>query len=181
MGKEIKLSLFIQHNTIHILVQSPSPVQLFMTLWTVACQTSLSFTISWSLPKFMSIESVMLSTHLILCCLILLLPSIFQSISVFSNESTLHIKWLKYWSVSFSISSSNEYSRFISFKIGLISLLSKGLSRVFYNTTVQKHQFLGVLPSLWSSSHLYMITRKTIALTIQTIVGKVMSLIFNTV
>ena len=119
-------------------VQSLGRVWLFATPWTTACQASLSITNSWSLLKLMSIESVMPSSHLILCRPLLLLPSIFPSIRVFSNESALHIRWPKYWSFSFSISPSNEYSGQISFRIdGLISLQSKGLSRVFSNTTVQ--------------------------------------------
>ena len=96
-------------------VQSLSHVQLFATSWTAARQASLSITNSRSLPKFMSIDSVMPSNHLILCRPLLLLPSIFPSIRVFSNESALHIRWPKYWSFSFSISTSNEYSRLISF------------------------------------------------------------------
>ena len=94
-----------------------SHVQLFATPWTAACQDSLSFTIYWSLFKLMSIESVMPSNHLILCCHLLLLPSMFPSIRVFSNESALCIRWSKYWSFSFSISPSNEYSVLISFRI----------------------------------------------------------------
>ena len=104
----------------------------------------LSFTISWSLLKLVSIESVMPSYHLILCCPLLLWPSMFPSIRVFSNESALHITWSKYWSFSLSISPSNKYSGLISFSSGLtgwISLLSRGLWRVSSNTTVQKHQF----------------------------------------
>ena len=96
-----------------------------------------SITNSWSLLKLMFIEYVMPSNHLILCRPLLLLPSIFPNIRVFSNESVLHIRWPKYW--SFSISPSNEYSRLISFRIGWISLQSTGLSRVFSNTTVQNH------------------------------------------
>ena len=134
-----------------VAVQSLIRVQLFVTPWTAACQASLSFTISRSLLKLMSIESVMPSNHLILCHPLLLLPSIFPSIRVFSNESALHIRWPKYW--SFSISPSNEYSELISFK--MISLQSKGLSRVFSNITVQKHQFFGTQPSLQSSSHIH--------------------------
>ena len=95
-------------------VQSLSCVQLFATPWTAACRASLSFTNSWSLLKLMSIESVMPSTHLILCHPLLVLPSIFRSIRVLSNESVLHIRWPKYWSFSFNISPSNEYSRLIS-------------------------------------------------------------------
>ena len=99
-----------------IVVQLLSHVRLFATPWTAACLTSLSVTISWSLLKLMSIESVMPSNHLILCCPLLLLPSIFPSIRVFSNESALRVRWPKYCSFSFSISPSNEYSGLISFK-----------------------------------------------------------------
>ena len=109
-------------------VQSLSPVQLFATPWTAAHQASLSITNSQSLPKLMSIESVMPSNHLFLCCPLLLLPSIFPSIRVFSNKSALHIRWPKYWSFSFSISLSNEYSGLISFRIDWLDLLAvKGL------------------------------------------------------
>ena len=124
-----------------------------MTPWTVAQQASLSFTISGSLPKVMSIELVMPSNHLILCRP-LLLPSVFPSFRVFSNKSVLHIRWSKYWSFSFSISPSNEYW----FPLGLtdlISLQSKGLSSVFSSTTVEKHQFFGTQPSLWSYSNIH--------------------------
>ena len=107
--------------------------------------------------KLMPMESVMPSNYLILCYLLLLPPSIFPSIRIFSNESTLCIRWPKHWSFSFSISSSNEHSGLISFLglIGLISLKPKGLSRVFSNTTVQKHQVFGAQPSLWSNSHIH--------------------------
>ena len=119
-------------------------------------QASLSFTITQSLLKLMSIELVMPSIHLILCRPLLLLPPIFPSIRVFSSVSALHIRWPKDWSFSFSISLSNEYSGFISFiNPGLISLQSKGLSRVFSSTTVQKYQFFGAEPSLWSSAHIH--------------------------
>ena len=104
-------------------VQSLSRVQLFVTLWAVARQASLSITNSWSLLKLMSIKLVMSSNHLILCCPLLLQPSIFPSIRVFSNESVLHIRWPKDWSVSFSISPSNEYSGLISFRIDWFCLL----------------------------------------------------------
>ena len=105
--------------------------------------------LSWSLLIFFSIESVMPSNHLILCHPLLLLPSIFLSIREFSSESVLHIRWLKNWSFSFSISPSNEHSGLISFRIHwLISFQSKGLSRVFSNTTVQKHQFFDAQLSL---------------------------------
>ena len=117
------------------------------TPWTAACQTSLSLTISRSLLKLI-LESIMLSSHLTLCCHLLLLPSIFPSIRIFSNESDLHIRWPKDWNFSFSISPSNEYSGLISFRwTGWISLQSKELSRVFSNT-VQKHQFFGPQLSL---------------------------------
>ena len=112
-----------------------------------------SLTISRSLPKFMSVVLVMPSSHLILWCPLLLLPSIFPSIRDFSSESAVRVRWPKYWSFSFSISPSNKYSGLIFLKIGLISLLCKGLSGVFSSTTVQRHQFFGILSSLWSSSH----------------------------
>ena len=125
-----------------ISVQSLSRVQLFATPWTAARQASLSITNSWSPPKPMSIELVMPSNHLILCQPLLLLPSIFPSIRVFSNESVLCIRWPKYWSFRFNISPSNEYLGLISLGwTAWISLQSKGLSRVFSITTVQKHQF----------------------------------------
>ena len=117
-------------------VQSLSHVQHFVIPWTVACQAFLSITNSRSLPKLMSIESVMSCNHLILCCPLLLPPSILPSIRVFFNELALHIRWPKYW--SFSSSPSNEFPLGLTF---WISLQSKGLSRVFSNTTVQKHQF----------------------------------------
>jgi len=123
-------------------VQSLSHVQLFAIPWTAAHQASLSFANSRSLLKLISIESMMPSNHLILCHSLPLLPSIFPSIRVFSNESARRIRWLKYWCVSFSIRPYNEYSGLISFRIDWLDLLlSKGLSRVFSNTTVQKHQF----------------------------------------
>ena len=105
-------------------VQSLNHVWLFATPWTVACQASLSITNSWSLPKLMSIESVMPSNHLILCHPLLLLPLIFPSIRVFSSESALHIRWPKYWSFSFIISASNEYSGLISFSMDWLDLLA---------------------------------------------------------
>ena len=112
-------------------------------------QASLSITNSQSLPKLMSIQSVMPSNHLILSRPLLFLPSVFPSIRVFSSESVLHIRWPKCWSFSFSISPYNEYSVLISFRMDWLDLLqSKGLSRVFSNTTVQKHQFFGTQLSL---------------------------------
>ena len=116
-------------------VQSLSHVWLFATPWTSARQVSLTFTIPRSLLKLMSIELVMTSNYLILCPPLLLLPSIIPSIKIFSNESTFHIRWPKYWSFSFSISPSNEYSGLIYLRLtGLISLLPKGLSRIFSDT-----------------------------------------------
>ena len=123
-------------------VQSFSRVQLSVTPLTAALQASLSITNSQSLLKLMSIESVMPTNHLILCHPLLFPPSILSNIRVFSNKSLLHIRWPKYWTLSFSISRSNEYSGLFPLGLsGWISLLSKGLSRVFSNTTVQKHQF----------------------------------------
>ena len=136
-------------------VQSLSRVQLFATPWTATRQASLSITTSWSLLKLRSIESVMPSNHLILCCH-LLLPSIFPNIRLFSNESILHIRWPKYWSFSFNISPSNEHTGLISFRMDWLDLLAvKGLSRLFSNTTVQKHQFFGAQPSSQSNSHIH--------------------------
>ena len=130
-------------------VQSLSHVRLFATPWTAARQASLSITNSLSPPKPMSIELVMPSNHLILCRPLLLLPSIFPSIRVFSNESALPIRWPKYWSFSFSSSPSNEHPGLISFRMDWLDLLAvKGLSWVFSNTTVQKHQFFGAQLSL---------------------------------
>ena len=136
-------------------VQSLSRVQLFATPWIAACQASVSITNSWSLPKLMSIESVMPSSHLIFCHPLLLLPSIFASIRVFSNELALYIRWPKYWSFSFNISPSNVHWSPLGWT-GWISLQSKGLSRVFCNTTVQKHQLLSTQLSLYSNSHIHL-------------------------
>ena len=114
----------IHHNVKFSSVQSLSHIQLFVTSWTAACQATLSIINSWSLLKLMSIELVMLSNHLILCCPLLLLPSITPSIRVFSNESGLHIRWPSYWSFSFSISFSNEYSGLISFRMDSLDPLA---------------------------------------------------------
>ena len=135
-------------------VQSLSHVRLFVTPWTAAHQASLSITNSRSLLKLISIKLVMPSNHLILCCP--LLPSVFPSISVFSSESLLCIRWPKYWSFSFSISPSSEYSGLISFRIDWLGLLAvQGTLTVFSNTTVQKHQFFGAQLSLQSNSQIY--------------------------
>ena len=132
-----------------------SCVRLFVTPWTAAWQASLSITNSRSLLKLMSIKSVMPSNHLILCLPLLLPPSIFPSIRVFSSDSVVCIRWPKYWSFSFSISPSNEYSGLISFRIDCLILLSKGLLRLFSNTTTQKDKFLSAQLSLWSNSHIH--------------------------
>ena len=138
-------------------VQLLSLVQLFLTPWAAARQASLShITNSPGSLKLMSIQLVMPSNHLILCHPLLLLPSILPSIRVFSSESVLHIRWPKYWSFSFIISPSKEYSGWFPLGwTGLISLQSKGLSRVFSNTTVQKHQFFSTQSSLWPNSHIH--------------------------
>ena len=123
-------------------VQSLSHVQLSATPWTAACQASPSITISRSLLKLMSIELVMPSNHLMLCHPLLLLPSIFPSIRVFSNESVPHIRWPKYWTFSFSISPSNEHSGLISFRIDWLDLLAvQRTLKSLPSTTVRKHQF----------------------------------------
>ena len=136
-------------------VKSLSHVWLFTTPWIAARQASLSITNSWSLPRLMSIKSVMPSNHLILCHPLILPPSIFPSVKVFCNESVLHTRWPKYWRFSFSISPSNDYSGLISFRMDWISLQSKGLSRVFSDTIVQKHRFFSTQLSLWSNSHIH--------------------------
>ena len=131
-----------------------SHARLLATPWTAACQASLFFTISQSLFKLISIEPVMQSNHLILGHSLFLLPSIFPSIRVFSNELALHIRWPKYW--SFSISPSNEYSGLIYFRIDWFdSMLSKGLSRVFSSTIVWRYQFFGTQSFWLSSSHIH--------------------------
>ena len=145
-----KMFLFFSLEVLRISVQfSHSVVSDSGTPWTAACQASLSITNSRSLPKLTSIESVMPSNHLILCHPLLVLPSIFPNIRVFSNESALCIRWPKYWSFSFNIRPSNEYSDWFPLWLtGLISLQSKGLSGVFSNSTVQKHQSFGAQLSL---------------------------------
>ena len=137
-------------------IQLLSCVQLFVTPWTAARQASLSITNSWSLLKLMSIESVMPSSHLVLCHPLHLLPSIFPSIRGFSNESALYIRCPKYWSFSFKISPSNEHPGLISFRMDWLDLLEgMGLSRVFSNITVQKHQFFSTQLSSLSNSHIH--------------------------
>ena len=137
-------------------VQSLSRVRLFATPWIAARQASLSITISQSSLRLMSFESVMPSSHLILGRPLLLLPPIPPNIWVFSHESTLRMRWLKYWSFSFSIIPSKEIQGWSpSDWTGWISLQSKGLSRVFSSTTVQKHQFFDARPSSPSNSHIH--------------------------
>ena len=158
-------------------VQSLSRVQLFVTPWTAARQTSLSITNSQNLPKLMSVELVMLFYHLILCHLLLLLPSIFPSIKAFSNESLLCIRWPKYWSFSFNISPCSEHPGLISFRMDWLDLLTiQGtLESLQHNSSeasiLQCSAFFTV-----QLSHPYMTTGRTTALTF---VGKVMSLLFN--
>ena len=132
---------------------SPLVISDSVTPWTAACWASLSFTISQSLLKFMSIESVIPSNHLTLCYPLLLLPSIFPSIRVFSSERAFLIRWPKYWSFSFSISPFSEYSGLISFRIDWLDLLAvQGtLKSLLPSTTIGKHQFFGTWPCLWSN------------------------------
>ena len=127
----------------------PKQCSTFVTPWTAAHQASWSITNSWSLPKLMSVESVMPSNHCILCCPLLLLPSIFLSIRVFSNESVLHISWPKYWSFSFNISPSNERSGLLSFRMDWLDLLAvQGTLNCLLQHHSSKHQFSGVQLSL---------------------------------
>ena len=162
--------------TLYCVPQSLSCIQLFVTLWTAACQASLSLTISQSLLKFMSIESVMPSNHLILCHPLLLLPSIFHSISVFSNESALHIRWPKYWSFTFIISPSSEYSGWISFRIDWYDLLGvQGtLKSLLQHHSSKASILLCSAFFMVQLSHPYMVTRKTIVLTLWIFVSKLM-------
>ena len=153
--------------------------QLFASPWIAARHASLCITNSRSLLKLLSIDLVMPSNHLVLCRPLLL--SVFPSIRVFSSEWVLRVRWPKYWNLTFNISSSVNIQDWFSLGLtGLISLQSKGLSRGFSSTTVQKHQFFGRSAFFMIQlSHLYMITGKTIALTRQTFVGKVIPLLFK--
>ena len=176
------------HGQIHrpsllVIIHSPLVliVRLFAPPWTAARQASLSFTIAWSLLKLMSIELVMPPNHLILCRPLQLLPSVFPSSRVFSNESTLRMRWPKYWSFSFSISPSNEQPGLISFRMDWMDLLEvQGTLK----SLLQHHSSKASI--LWRSacfvvqlSHPYMTIGRTIALSRWTFVGKVMSLLFN--
>ena len=177
--KRSKFILLIKVNISSL--QSLSHVQFFATPWTASHQASLSIHNSWSLLKLMSIESVISSNHLVLCHPLLFLPSIFPSIRVFSNESSLHIRWPNYWSFSFSISPSNKYPRLISFRIDWFDLLAV---QETLNSLLQHHSSKGSILQcsaffIVQLSHPYMTTRKTIVLTRWTFVGKVMSLLFN--
>ena len=162
-------------------VQSLSHVWLFVTLWTAACQASLSFTSSWSLLKLMSIELVIPSNHLILCHPLLLLPSVFPSIRVFSNDSALHIRWPKYWSFSFNISPSNEHPGLTSFRMDWLDLLA---AQGTLKSLLQHHSAKASVLQCSSFfivqlSYPYLTTGKPIALTRRNFVDKVMSLLFN--
>ena len=128
---------------------------LFVTPWTASIPGLPVHPNSWSLLKLMSIELVMPSNHLILCCPLLFLPSISPNLMVFSNESPLHIRGPKCWSFSFTISPSNEHPGLISFRMGWLDLLAGRLSKVFSNTTVQKHQCSGAQLSSQSNSHIH--------------------------
>ena len=163
------------------LVQLLSHLQLIATPWTTACQAFLSNTNSQSLLNLMSIESVMPSNHLIFCLLLLLLPSTFPSIRVFSNESALHIRWPKYWSFSYNISPSNEHSRVISFRMDSLDLLAVQetlkslLQHHSSKASILQHSAFFIV----QLSYPYITSGKTITLTRRTFVGKVMSLLFN--
>ena len=148
-------------------VQLLSGVRLFATPWTAVCQASLSIINSWSLLKFMSIESVMPYNHLMLCHPLLLLPSIFPSIKIFSSESALHIRWPKYWSFSFNISPSNEYTGLISFRMDWLDLLAvQGTLKSLVQHDSSKASNLWPLAFfIVQLSHPYMTTGKTIGLT----------------
>ena len=166
--------LYCSSNNKPTVVQSLSPIQLLVTLWPAACQASLSFTISRSLLKLMSIESVMPSNHFILCRPLLLLPSVIPSIKVFSNEAALHIRWPNYWSFSLNISPSNEHSGLISFKMDWLDLLAvQGtlkslLQHHSSKASILQHSAFFIV----QISHPYMPTGKTIALTRRTWLAK---------
>ena len=176
-GNDMKCQIIISRKHIHLshkLIKLLSRVRLFATPWPAACQVSLSITNSRSLPKLMSNELVMPSNHLILFCPLLLLPSIFPNIRVFSNEAALCMRWTKYWSFNFNISPSNEHPELISFRMDWLDLLAvEGTLK----SRLQHHSSKASI--LWCSaffivqlSHPYMTTGKTIALTRQTFVDK---------
>ena len=175
-------SVFISGDSVFVVVALLlSRVPLLVIPWTVACRTSLSFTISQSLLRFMSIKSMMLANHLILCHLLLLLPSIFPSIRVFCSEPAYGTISPKHWNFSFSISLSNEYSGLTPLGLtDLISLLAKGLSGGFSSTTIQKHQFFNTQPSLWFISHIHTWLLEKPQLWLYGPLSAVMSLLFKT-
>ena len=164
-----------------VAVQLLSHVQLFVTPWAAACQGSLSFTISQRFLKLVSSESVIPPNHLIFCYPLFLLPSIFPNIRVFSNKSTLLIRWPTYWSFGFSISISNEYSGSTSFRISWFDLLA--VQETLKSPLQHRSSKVSLLRcssfSIVQLSHPYMTIGKITALTIQTFAGKVMSLLFN--
>ena len=180
MGNLTQHSLTHGKNTISP-VPSLSHVRLFATPWIAACQASLSITSSWSLHKLMSIESVMPSNHLILYHPLLLLPSIFPNIRIFSNESAFRIRWPKYWSFSFKCEPSNEHPGLISFKMDWLDLLAvqRTLKSLLQHHSSKASILLHSAFFIVQLSHPYMTTGKTRALTRQTFVDKVMSLLFN--
>ena len=195
-GSEVILRIYLYTNTFCLLnlntnvdgcqetfssVQWLSRVRLFATPRTAARQASLSHTNSWNSPKLMCIESVMPSSHLILCCPLLLMPPIPPSIRVFLNKSTLHMRWSKYWRFSFSISPSNEHPGLISFRMDWLDLLAvQGTLKSLFPHQISKASILRQSAFFTVQlSHPYMTTGKTIALTRRTLVGKVMSLLFN--
>ena len=171
------LTVSVQFSSVQLL----SHVQLFETPWIAARQASLSITNSWSSLRLRSTESVMPSSHLILCCPLLFLPPIPPSIRVFSNESTLHIRWPKYWSFSFSISPSKEHPGLISFRMDWLDLLAvQGtVKSLLQHHSSKSSIFLHSTFFTVQLSHAYMTTGKTIALTRRTFVDKVMSLLLN--
>ena len=178
MDKEVVVDI---HNGVFSSVQLLSRVRLFVTPWITAHQASLSFTSSWSLLKLMSIESVMPSSHLILCHSHLLLPSIFPNIRVFSNESALWIRWPKYWRFSFSIIPSKEHPGLISFRMDWLDLLAvQGTLKSLLQHHSSKASILQCSAFfIVQLSHPYMTTEETISLTRWTFVDKVMSLLLN--
>ena len=180
-GNTTFIHLYSENTRKVFAVQLLSCVRLFVTPWTAAHQASLSITNSRSLLKLMSIELVMPSNHLILCHPLLLLPSIFPSISVFSNESALRIRWPKYWSFSFNISPSNEYLGLISIRMDWLDLLAvQGTLKSVPQHHSSKASVLQCSAFfIVQLSHPHMTTGKTIALTLRTFVYKVTSLLFN--
>ena len=171
---------YLYSNTILSSVQSLSRVQLFATPWIAACQASLSITNSRSLLKLMSIESVMPSSHLILCRPLLLLPPIPPSISIFSNESALCMRWPKYWSFRLSISPSNEHPGLMSFRMDWFDLPFQGtLKSLLQHHSSKASIFRSSVFFTVQLSHPYTTTGKTIALTRQSFVGKAMSLLLH--